>query len=150
MLGNKSSAGNTTIISRDTVVVGDLHFNGSLDVEGLVQGNIIALPGKDATVRVIERGRVEGEIRAPRVVVNGEVIGDVYSATHLELAPKARVSGNVYYTLVEMAVGAEVNGSLKHVDDPDKSQADRQAKIGVGGDAVLGNNTEKSQMKKKG
>ncbi|MFT6955159.1 MAG: cytoskeletal protein CcmA (bactofilin family) [Halieaceae bacterium] len=66
MLGIKSRSGSTTIISRDTVVVGDLHFNGSLDIEGLVQGNIIALPGKDAILRVIERGRVEGEIRAPK------------------------------------------------------------------------------------
>jgi cytoskeletal protein CcmA (bactofilin family) len=39
----------------------------------------------------------------------------VHSSKHLELAPKARVTGNVYYTLVEMAVGSEVNGSLQHV-----------------------------------
>ena len=137
MLGSKSSSGHTTIISRDTVVVGDLHFNGSLDIEGLVQGNIIALPGKDAIVRVIERGRVEGEIRAPRVVVNGEVVGDVYSASHLELAPKARVSGNVYYTLVEMAVGAEVNGSLKHVDEPNTVPGDKPVKTAAGGKPAL-------------
>ena len=117
MLGSKSSGGGTTLISRDTVVVGDLHFTGSLDVEGLVQGNIIARADrdKDATVRVVDHGRVEGEIRAPLVVINGEVHGDVHSSKHLELAPKARVAGNVYYTLVEMAVGSEVNGSLQHV-----------------------------------
>jgi cytoskeletal protein CcmA (bactofilin family) len=115
MLGSKNSAGGTTLISRDTVVVGDLHFTGSLDVEGLVQGNIVAKPGKEATIRVIDHGRVEGEIRVPVVVINGEVQGDVHSSKHLELAPKARVTGNVYYTLVEMAVGSEVNGSLQHV-----------------------------------
>jgi len=119
MLGSKNSGGGTTLISRDTVVVGDLHFTGSLDVEGLVQGNIIAKPGKDATIRVIDHGRVEGEIRVPIVVINGEVQGDVHSSKHLELAPKARVTGNVYYTLVEMAVGSEVNGSLQHVVEPE-------------------------------
>ena len=68
MLGSKKSSfgvsGSTTLISADTVVVGDLHFSGNLDIEGLVQGNIVALPGKDALVRVVGKGRVEGEIHA--------------------------------------------------------------------------------------
>ena len=44
--------------------------------------------------------------------VNGTVVGDVYSTLHLELAPKGRVQGNVFYATVEMAAGSEVNGSL--------------------------------------
>lgn len=118
MLGNKKSgfgaSGNTTLIASDTTVVGDIHFGGSLDIEGVVQGNIIAEEGKDALVRVIEKGRVEGEIRAPSIIVNGTVEGDVYSSKHLELAARGRVQGNVHYTLLEMAAGSEVNGSLTH------------------------------------
>jgi cytoskeletal protein CcmA (bactofilin family) len=119
MLGNKKSglgtSGRTTLISRDTVIVGDIRFSGTVDIEGLVQGNIVAQPGKDALVRVVEKGRVEGEIRAPTVVINGAVEGHVYSSKHLELAAKARVQGDVFYTLVEMAAGSEVNGSLTHL-----------------------------------
>jgi len=119
MLGSKKSgfsvSGSTTLISPDTVVVGDLHFSGNLDIEGLVQGNIVAQPGMDALVRVVGKGRVEGEIRAPSVIINGMVQGDVHSSKHLELAAKGRVQGNVFYTLVEMAAGSEVNGSLTHV-----------------------------------
>ena len=119
MLGSKKSAfsvsGGTTLISTDTVVVGDLHFSGNLDIEGLVQGNIVAQPGADALVRVVSKGRVEGEIRAPGVIINGTVQGDVHSSKHLELASKGRVQGNVFYTLVEMAAGSEVNGSLTHI-----------------------------------
>ena len=121
MLGNKekpsfgSSSSSTTLISRDAEVVGDINFTGSLDIEGVVKGNIIAQTGgKDAVVRIVDKGRVEGEIRAPSVIVNGEIIGDVHSTKHLELASKARVQGNVHYTLVEMAIGAEVNGGFKH------------------------------------
>ncbi len=40
--------------------------------------------------------------------------GDVYSSEHIELAAKARVVGNVYYHLIEMVTGSEVNGSLCH------------------------------------
>jgi cytoskeletal protein CcmA (bactofilin family) len=130
MLGNKKSSvsvsGKTTLISSDTVILGDIRFSGVLDVEGLVQGNIVAQPGKDAVVRVIAKGRVEGEIRAPSVIINGAVEGNVHSTKHLELASKARVQGNVYYTLVEMAAGAEVNGSLAHVAEPDVAKGKKK------------------------
>lgn len=121
MLGSKKSgfsvSGSTTLVSQDTVIVGDVRFSGNLDIEGLVQGNIFAEPGKDALVRLIGKGRVEGDIRAPCIIINGEVVGDVHSNKQLELASKARVKGNVFYTLVEMAAGSEVNGSLTHTGE---------------------------------
>jgi cytoskeletal protein CcmA (bactofilin family) len=119
MLGSKklgpSVSGSTTLVSSDTVIIGDVRFCGNLDIEGLVQGNIIAQPDKEALVRVVGKGRVEGEIRAPNIVINGEVEGDVYSTKQLELASKGQVQGNVYYTQVEMAAGSEVNGNLTHI-----------------------------------
>jgi cytoskeletal protein CcmA (bactofilin family) len=119
MLGTKDKgsfggSGSTTLISRDTEVIGDIKFRGNLDIEGTVRGNIVADASKDAVVRIVDKGLVEGEIRAPSVIINGQIIGDVYSSKHLELGAKARVQGNVHYTLVEMAIGAEINGSLKH------------------------------------
>lgn len=122
MWGGKKSlsvSGSTTLISHETVIVGDVHFHGNLDVEGLVQGSIIAQPGKEALLRVVGKGRVEGEIRVPSVIINGEVHGNVYASRQLELASKSRVHGNVFYNLVEMAAGSEVNGSLTHMDDMD-------------------------------
>ena len=118
MLGSRKSAsvpGGTTLVSSDTVIVGDVRFCGNLDVEGLVQGNIVAETGRDALLRVVGKGRVEGEIRVPNVIINGEVKGNVYVTGRLELAPKSRVEGNVFYRMVEMAAGAEVNGSLTHI-----------------------------------
>jgi len=120
MLGSKRSSsvsGGTTLISDETVIVGDVHFFGNLDIEGLVKGNVVAQPGKDALLRVVGKGRVEGEIRVPSIIINGAVQGNVYSSKHLELASKSRVQGDVFYTLVEMAAGAEVNGSLTHLEE---------------------------------
>jgi len=125
-----SVSGKTTLVSTETVIIGDVRFGGVLDIEGLVQGSILAEPGKDALVRVVDKGRVEGEIRAPSVVINGAVKGDVYSTRHLELAAKARVEGNVFYNTVEMAAGAEVNGSLAHMDDP--AAAEKKASAATG------------------
>ena len=64
-----------------------------------------------------ERGTIEGEVKVPNVVINGTVIGDVHAPAHVDLASQARVHGNVYYSLIEMAMGAEVNGNLVHRPD---------------------------------
>ena len=106
------SAGSTTLISKNTEIVGDIVFSGSLLVEGSVKGNICAVDGEDAHVRVMENGVVAGEIRVPTIVINGTVNGDVYSGKHIELAAKAVVNGNVHYELIEMVKGGQVNGSL--------------------------------------
>lgn len=103
---------NHTLISRATKVIGDLHFTGELQLEGKVTGNIIAEDEKDAKVVVADTGVVEGEIRAPVIIVNGKVMGNIYSSKHLELAAKGNVTGTVHYNSIEMVKGAQVNGSM--------------------------------------
>lgn len=103
---------NHTLISRATKVVGDLYFTGELQLEGKVTGNIIAEDEKDAKVVIADTGVVEGEIRAPVVIVNGKVLGNIYSSKHLELAAKGNVTGTVHYHSIEMVKGAQVNGSM--------------------------------------
>jgi len=104
-----------TLVSRTTEVIGDIHFSGELIIEGRVKGNIYAEDDSQALIRVAAKGAVEGEICVPSAVINGLVQGDVRSATHLELASKAVVVGNVYYNLIEMVMGSEVNGNLLHI-----------------------------------
>jgi cytoskeletal protein CcmA (bactofilin family) len=149
MLGSKKSKfGGTTLISQGTVIVGDIHFSGSLDIEGLVQGNIIAQSGKEAAVRIVDKGRVEGEINAPTVVINGAVDGDVRSTKHLELASKGRVRGNVLYALLEMAAGSEVNGSLNHLEEADataEAAKDSTVEVVGGGDGQVVPSADKSK-----
>ena len=109
---------NHTLISRATKIVGDLHFTGELQVEGKITGNIVAGDAKDAKVVVAETGTVEGEIRAPIIVVNGKIFGDIHSSKHLELAAKGVVNGVVHYHSVEMVKGAQVNGSMVSSQTP--------------------------------
>ena len=59
-------------------------------------------------------GNIEGGVTVPYIVLNGIVRGDVYANRRVELGPTARVIGNVYYNLIEMAIGAEINGKLVH------------------------------------
>lgn len=108
---NQSEHGSQTLISPSAEVHGDMIFTGGLHVQGKVIGNITV--GQEGGRLVLsESGEIEGEINVPRVVINGRVKGDVRAGDHLELAEKAVVEGNVYYTMIEMVMGARVNGKL--------------------------------------
>jgi cytoskeletal protein CcmA (bactofilin family) len=117
--GKKNSRQNSQIdslIGSGTELHGDVHFKDGLHIDGVVKGNVIA-EGEHSMLTMSEDGRIEGEVRVHNLVLNGEVVGDVYASEHIELAPAARVTGNVYYNLIEMAMGAEVNGNLVHKAD---------------------------------
>ena len=117
-VGKKSaSARIDTIIGQHTHLQGDVRFSGGLHVDGRITGNVVAESGTDAVLTVSELGRIEGEVRVPNLVLNGAVIGDVHASEHVELAPQAKVTGNLFYRLIEMAMGAEVNGNLVHQAD---------------------------------
>lgn len=103
-----------TLIGPDVVIRGDLEFSGGLYVEGRIVGKVVALDGKPASLVLAEQGSVEGEIHAPVVIINGTLVGDVYAGERIELAQKARVEGNVHYTVVEMSAGAQLTGRLVH------------------------------------
>jgi cytoskeletal protein CcmA (bactofilin family) len=106
------AAGGTTLISKNTEIVGDIHFSGTLMIEGHVKGNVYAVDGENAQARVLESGKVEGEIQVPSLVINGAVTGDVFSSKHIELASKTVINGNVHYVLIEIVKGAQINGKL--------------------------------------
>ena len=100
-----------TLIGKGTTIDGNLRFSGGLHIEGVVKGNLAA-DGDDATLILSEHGHIQGEVRVPSMVLNGMIEGDVYAVGKVELFEKARIAGDVYYNLLEMAVGAEVNGKL--------------------------------------
>ncbi len=104
-----------TLIGQNTVVTGDIHFSNGLHIEGTLNGNLIAEDHDKAVLIISEKGVVNGDVNASAVIINGKVKGNVSSSTTLEMAQHAKVTGNVHYNLLEMEVGAEVNGSLNHV-----------------------------------
>ncbi len=109
--------GKTSLIAAGAVFRGDLEFQGAVQIDGKVLGDILTEQG---LVRVSVEGQVEGEVRAPHVVIDGEIVGDVYAGQHVELGPKARVRGNLYYGLMEMAMGAQVEGGLRPIKEQDR------------------------------
>ena len=101
-----------TLIGQQTHIKGDIEFSGGIRIDGNITGNVNAINDIDSVLTLSEQGSITGEIRVPNMVINGTINGNVYAVGHVELADKAKVKGNVYYRLLEMTIGSEVNGQL--------------------------------------
>lgn len=108
-----------SLIGVTTVIEGDVVFSGGLRIDGQVKGNVVAAveaAGGNSTLVISESARIQGEIRAAHVVVNGAVEGPLFVSEFLELQPKARVTGDVHYKNLEIHLGATLDGRLEHTE----------------------------------
>ena len=109
-----------TLIATDAELVGDITFSSQLVVNGLLRGTTTAEePG--ASMTVSPSGRVVGDIRAPSVLIHGRVDGTVYALEHLEIADGAIIQGDLHYSVLQMHMGASVQGRLIH-SVPDEAE----------------------------
>ncbi len=131
MLGRKQRRHTVvdTLVGANTRISGDLHFSGGCHVDGTVNGSVTADPDSKSALSISEEGNVEGGVTVPYVVLNGIVRGDVFANQRVELGPTARVIGNVYYNLIEMAIGAEINGKLVHQPEGQVPLLEQTAKL---------------------
>ena len=113
MWGRKKNKQSTSLIGLGTRVKGDIHFAGRLHIDGEVRGNIYPHEDAQALLTISATGLICGEIQVPNIIISGMVEGNIYSSQHIELLKTARIHGNVYYHVIEMANGAEVNGNLE-------------------------------------
>jgi len=105
-----------TLIGKDTYVQGGIKFTGVLKVDGHVEGDIISTDDS-ATLILDEQGLIEGEVRVPhKIMINGTVKGDIYAQGKIYLHSQAEVIGDVFYNLLEMEVGAIINGRMMRED----------------------------------
>ena len=113
----KKTAKIDSLIGENTEITGDVKFAGGLHVDGLVKGNIVAETDSNSVLSLSDQGRIEGEIHVPYNIIDGTVNGNVYSAEHIELEARSRITGDVYYNLLEISGGAQVSGRLVHTPD---------------------------------
>ncbi|GLQ98321.1 bactofilin family protein [Dyella mobilis] len=103
----------TSLIAHGTIIRGDVRFTGTLHLDGRIEGSVLG-EGSSAVFTLSEHGQVQGEVRVPHAMINGQVTGDIYASERLELAAQARIVGDVRYNSLEMAAGAQVNGRMAH------------------------------------
>ena len=101
-----------TLIGAKTDLKGDIVFTGGLRVDGKVRGNITAKGDGNSTLVLSEHAMVTGNVTVPHIITNGTIKGNVRAAERIELQPKAEISGDVYYKVIEMSLGAVINGNL--------------------------------------
>jgi cytoskeletal protein CcmA (bactofilin family) len=104
-----------SLIGATTRIEGNVFFSGGLRVDGTVRGNVAALPDQPGTLVVSEHARVDGEVQAAHVVVNGTINGPVAARETLELQANSRVKGDIHYKSIEIQQGAVIEGRLVHL-----------------------------------
>lgn len=118
--GKKKQPPIRSLIGEGMVVQGELRFTEGLRIDGEVHGDVIAIGDGRSILVISENARVHGKVKASHVIINGEVRGPVVSDEMLELQPKARVTGDIRYEILEMNPGALVDGELKPLKGADK------------------------------
>ena len=106
----------TTLIGENTEIKGVVHFSGGLHVVGIINGGAVS-ENEDSLLIVSESALVTGEVRVKHLIVNGQIDGDIYVDGKVELFDKARINGDIHYKILELPVGAQVNGKLIRIDE---------------------------------
>ena len=109
---NKPRGDIDTLISAETSIQGDVEFCGGLRVDGNIRGNVIATGESPSTLILSEQATIEGKVEVSHAVINGTIVGPIHAYEYLELQPKARVSGDVHYRVIEIKFGAMIEGNL--------------------------------------
>jgi cytoskeletal protein CcmA (bactofilin family) len=81
----------TGFFDKDTEFKGDLSFKGSFRIDGYFKGTIVS----DSMLVIGEQGKVEADVRAGYVVINGEIKGTIRAEDKVEIHNRGRVFGSI-------------------------------------------------------
>ena len=102
---------------------GDLRTSGSLDIAGLINGNVYV-----SDVTVTETGSVRGSLEASKVEINGHIQGRV-TADAVVIGSNAVIKGDVYFKdTLKTEEGADIDGYIKRIN---KGKTDTEEDIAI-------------------
>ena len=91
---------------------GDLRTNGSLDIAGLINGNVYV-----SEVTVTETGSVRGSVEASKIEINGHIQGKITADT-IVIGRNAVIKGDVYFkNTLKTEEGADIDGYIKRINN---------------------------------
>lgn len=105
-----------TLVGEGTHIKGDIKFKGGLHVVGDVTGKVKS-DDDESLLIISENASITGDIKVNHLIVNGQINGDVFVKGKVELFDKALINGDIHYSVIELPVGAEVNGKLIRMED---------------------------------
>src|SRR3979411_2130886 len=103
-----------SLIGATTRIEGHVICSGGLRVDGMVRGNVASVADQPGTLVVSSDARIDGEVQAAHIVVNGTINGPVHATETLELQAGTVGKGDVDYKSLEIHQGAVVEGRLVH------------------------------------
>lgn len=101
-----------TLIGAATRIEGRMVVNKSIRLDGTIEGSIESASDHHVTVAIGHTGLVQGDVRAHRVLVNGQVDGNIYAREKCELHETSKVKGDIHYGLLGIEHGAEILGLM--------------------------------------
>lgn len=101
-----------TLIGTATRIEGRMVVNKSIRLDGTIEGSIESSNENQVTVAIGHTGLVHGDVRAHRVLVNGQVDGNIYAREKCELLETSKVKGDIHYGLLGIEHGAEILGLM--------------------------------------
>ena len=126
-----------SIIGPGMRVVGDCETEGTLRVEGTVEGTVRA--GK--AVVVGKDGVVLGDITTQDAVIGGRVTGTVVAESRLELQATCLIDGEIRARRIKLDEGGTVNGKVlmgeTSIQPHGKPMGKPASQPGLGGDRVV-------------
>jgi cytoskeletal protein CcmA (bactofilin family) len=117
---SSQSDGAISIVGPGMTVVGDLSTEGTVRIEGSVNGNVQA--GKAVVVGA--NAAVEGSIETQDAILAGLVVGTVRAGSRLEIQATCRIEGEVYARRIQLEEGAVLNGTVHMGDEVQKARPD--------------------------
>ena len=98
-----------SIIGPGMKVIGDCETEGTLRIEGTVEGTVRA--GK--AVVVGKDGVVDGDIATQDAVIGGRVTGTVIAESRLELQATCVIDGEIRARRIKLEEGGKLNGKVQ-------------------------------------
>ena len=106
-------------VGRNVNVSGKLIFHEPVRIEGRFKGEVRSVE----LVVVGEDGMIEGKVYAPRLLIMGELRGDLVGCDRVVLGPRAKVFGNIDTRSLTVAEGAYFEGNVRMMAVSDKAAA---------------------------
>jgi cytoskeletal protein CcmA (bactofilin family) len=111
-----------SVVGQGTVVRGNVRGEGSIEIYGRVDGNVIVT----GDVTLGENASVRGDVSGARISVGGAVTGDLTGTEAVIIERAAQITGDITAPRVGIEEGARVRGALQ-TDEPSGSPAGRSA-----------------------
>lgn len=112
-----------SVIGRGTVVRGNVRGEGSLEIQGRVEGDVTV----EGEVVLGEEASVRGNVSGAQLSIAGAVQGDLRGSESVLIERGARVVGDLSAPRIGVAPGALVKGNVRTDGEPPLAQAVRRA-----------------------